>query len=274
MDNIDTINSGGQTNPPEEAELSHSDKMIGVITEPAVTFEKTSRFPPKTIDWFLPYLILLLLVVITQILVMSNPEIFFQVKEKQITQMQQTFDEMVQKGQMTKEQADEQMNRMQDRFAQSRSVSGYIIQSVSILIVGFIFFFIVTGVYFLFAKFVFKGEGTYTSALVANGLPAYITSIEVILAAILSLVLGRMINDVSIGSLINADKFTFVGFILGKLDIITIWAFIIIGLGLSKMFKSSSAGKFYGMVFGLWITWSLLIFFAAKAVPFLKFLVR
>jgi hypothetical protein len=274
MDNMDTNNPEVQTTPPDETELSHSDKMIGVFTEPAATFAKASRFPIRTIDWFLPFLILMVLVAVTQIIVMSNPEIFYQAKEERVAQMRQTFDEMVKKGQMTQEQADEQMNKIDERFAQSRSVTGYIIQTVSILIVGFIFFFIVTGIYFLFAKFIFKDEGAFNSALLANGLTAYITAVEVVLAAILSLMIGRLINDVSVASLINADKFSFVGFILGKLDIITIWAFIVVSIGLSKMFKSKSAGKYYGMVFGLWIGWSLLIFFAAKAVPFLKFLVR
>lgn len=274
MDNMDTNIPEEQTIPPEEEELSHSDKMIGVFSEPAATFEKTSRFPVRTIDWFLPYIILLVLVAVTQIIVMSNPEIYFQTKEKQIAQMRETFNEMVKNGQMTQDQANEQMNRVQERFEKSRGPVGYIIQSVSILIVGFIFFFIVTGIYFLFAKFIFKDEGTYNSALVANGLVAYISAIEVILAAILSLGFGRLISDVSIASFIDADKFTFVGFILGKLDIITIWAFIVVSIGLSKMFKSKTTGKYYGMVFGLWIGWTLLMFFAAKAVPFLRFFIR
>ncbi len=276
MDNFDTPeNFNNVSQPPDmptEEELSHSDKMIGVFTEPKNIFEKMAQFPPKTIDWFLPMILLLLLVIVTQIIVLNNNEIYYQVKQKQIERTQEMLQDAVAKGQLTKEQAEQRLNAVEDQLAMGRKPVGMIIQSVSILIMGFVFFFIVTGVYFLFARFAFKGQGTYTSALVANGMTAYIAMIQVVLAAILSFAFGRMINDISIASLINADKTTFVGFILGKLDIITIWAYIILSIGLAKMFRSKSTGKFYALVFGLWIIWGLIIFFVGKAVPTLRLL--
>ena len=59
MDNFDTtdqnsINTSGESETPIEPELSHTDKMIGIFTEPSNTYEATSKFPPRTIDWFLP----------------------------------------------------------------------------------------------------------------------------------------------------------------------------------------------------------------------------
>ncbi len=57
MDNTDTPNlnedlPSGEL--PGEEELSHTDKMVGVFAEPATMYEKTSHFPPKTIDWIIP----------------------------------------------------------------------------------------------------------------------------------------------------------------------------------------------------------------------------
>ncbi len=277
MDNFDTndpnqSNESGESIQPEEIELSHSDKMIGVFSEPATTFEKIAKFPLKTVDWLLPIIILLFLVIVTQIIVTSNSEIYYQIKEKQIARVQETFDEMVKKGQMTQDQADQQMNNVRDRFAKGRGITAYIFQSVSILIFGFIIFFIISGVFFLFSRFVFKGEGSYVSAMIASGLPAYISMIQVILAAILSLIMGRLLQDVSLASLMDVDKSTFTGFILGKLDVISIWAYAITSIGLAKLFGSKSTTKYYILVFGLWILWGLLIFFLGQAVPFLKFL--
>lgn len=277
MDNFDTndpnqSNQSGEPIQPEEIELSHSDKMIGVFSEPATTFEKIAKFPLKTVDWLLPIIILLFLVIVTQIIVTSNSEIYYQIKQKQITRVQETFDQMVKKGQMTQEQADQQMNNVRDRFTKGRGVTAYIFQSVSILIFGFIIFFLISGIFFLFSRFVFKGEGSYVSAMIASGLPAYITMIQVILAAILSLIMGRLLQDVSLASFMNVDKSTFTGFLLGKIDVITIWAYAITSIGLAKLFGSKSTGKFYVLVFGLWILWGLLIFFLGQAVPFLKFL--
>ena len=37
----------------EEDELSHTDKLAGLFTEPSSTFQSIAKFPPKVIDWLL-----------------------------------------------------------------------------------------------------------------------------------------------------------------------------------------------------------------------------
>ncbi len=263
-----------ESKEPVEGELSHSDKMIGIFTEPDNTYRQISKFPPKTIDWILPFILLLLVIAVTQILVMTNEEIYFQVKQKQKEQTEKMFNDMVEKGQLTREQADQQMERVDEQLNMGKTPVGMLLMVVSIFIFGFVMFFIISGVYFLFSRFVLKGDGTYKSAMVASGLTSYIAIISVILAAILAYAFGRLVGDVSVGSLMNADKTTFSGFALGKLDIFSIWGYIVLSIGLSRMFKSESKGKYFAMVFGIWIVWSVLSFFIAKAVPFLSFLNR
>jgi len=269
MDN-DT-NQVADQSTSEENELNHSDKMSGIIISPTSTFESVSKFPPRTKDWLLPIFLLLLIVAVSRIIVMNNDVIKFEMKQKQLAKIEEGFNKAVADGSMTQQQADEQMDRIQEQMDRFGSGTiGIIIQTVSIFIVGFILFFIVTGIYFLFAKFLLKGDGTYTGALVANGLTAYIAIITTILAAILSLAFSRMMNDVSVASLINSDKTTIVGFVLGKLDILSIWAYAVFSIGLAKMFKSTSTGKYYAMVFGLWIIGTFILFIIAKSVPFLS----
>ena len=169
---------------------------------------------------------------------------------------------------MTKEQADAQITRMEEYF---NSPLSKVLATVGIVIVLPIIFFIVTGFYLLFVKIALKGEGTYGTALVANGMTLYIGMIEVVLAGILAFVFGRMLNDVSIGSLINADKTAIPGFFLSKLDVITIWSLAIFSIALAKMFKSATTGKYFSLVFGIWIFWSAFSFWLGKAVPFLNF---
>ena len=122
------------------------------------------------------------------------------------------------------------------------------------------------------AKFIFKGEGTYASAMVANGLTAYIDVIQVIVATILTFFTGRLFMNTSLASLMHVETSTFAGFLLGKLDIITIWSLAVVSIGLAKMFKSAKTGKYYIFVFGLWIVWGLIIFGLGQAIPFLRFL--
>ena len=199
-----------------EQELSHTDKMIGIITAPTETFEKIAKFPPKTVDWFVPVLILCVVVALTQILVMTNPDIAFQAKQKQLESIQKGFDDAVANGNMTQAQADEQMSRIEERMASSGAIT-YVFQTVGILIFVFVIFFILCGIYFLFSKFALKGDGIYASALVADGLVSYIVIIQIILAAILALAFGKLMSDVSVASLMDIDKSTIVGWLLAKI---------------------------------------------------------
>jgi Yip1 domain len=265
MDDMEQNPETNETPAGPEEELSHSDKMIGIFAEPSSTFEKIAKFPVKTIDWLLPLLILLVVVAITQILVMSNEEIAYQVKQKQ----EKAINELVDKKVLTREQADQRIEQS-EKF--SNSPLAKVFQTIAIFLFGFIFFFIVSLIYFLFAKFAFKGDGGYTSVLVANGLTFYIAIIQIVIAAILSMAFGRLLNGLSIASLADIDKSTFIGFILGKIDPFSIWAYSIVSIGLAKMFRSSSTIKYFLMVFGVWILGSLLLWGIGKAVPLLSFL--
>jgi hypothetical protein len=275
MNTSDTNENSEQlkSNEPEESqeELSHSDKMIGVFTEPGKTFDNVSKFPPRTKDWILPLVILLALVSIIQIILMQNSEIAFQAKQKQLVKIQEQIDEAVKNGQMTQDQADQQMDAIMEQMDQSTSPVRLIIQTVSIFIFGFIIFLIIAGIHLMLSKLALKGEGTFASALVANGLAAYIGMVHVIIAAVLSLAFSRLLNDVNVATLIQAEKLSVVGFILGKLDVFSIWAFIVIGIGLSKMFKASSGTKYIVMVFCVWIVIDVIFYLLATIVPFLQF---
>jgi hypothetical protein len=269
------MNNIEQTNPGQTgesvSELNHTDKLTGIFTEPAVTFEKTAMFPPRVIDWILPVILLFLVIDITNILVLSNEEIFFQEKQKQLRKTEMVFNDMVQKKQMTREQAGQQLEQARQQWEMARTPFAYFFQTVLIFILGSVIFFISVLIYFLFARITFKGTGTFQSALVAGGLPAYITILQVIIAAILSLAFGTLIRDTSAAAFMGMDKSTFTGYLLAKVDPLSIWAYSVIGIGLAKMFKSKPSLKYFLVVFGLWIIGSLLFWLLGKAVPFLSF---
>jgi hypothetical protein len=270
MDNTDLPNQNEipAGNPPEE-ELTHTDKMVGVFAEPKTMYQKTALFPPKTVDWLIPLIVLIIFSIISSYIILSNPEIAYNIKHEQLAKIEKSFKEMVDKGQITQEQADQQMSSLEERMSEGTNM----VQTVIFTIVKvFLFFFIVTGIYFIAAKFIFKGEGTYASAMVANGLTAYIDIIQVILATILTIATGRLFQDTSLAAIMHIEKSTFGGFLLGKLDIIAIWSLAVISIGLAKMFKSEKMGKYFVFVFGLWIIWGLIIFGLGQAIPFLRFL--
>lgn len=268
MDSNETITP---PDPVEETaggigELSHSDKMIGVFTEPSNTFSITSKFPPRTKDWVIPVLILFFVAALMRIIAMTNEEVYFEAKKQGIDRI----DKMVDSGTLTQEQGDEAINAIDQQMQFMNGPVGWVITIATSIIFGMIVFIIIVGIYYLFVKFLLKGEGTFTSALVANGLTAYISIIQMVLAGILTMLFGRMIMDTSVASFMGSDKLTLAGWFLSKIDPITIWVYVVLSIAFAKMFKSESTGKYYVLVFGIWLIGTFILFQLAQAIPFLQ----
>ena len=254
----------------EEFEINHTDKLVGLFSEPGNTFSKMSKFPPKTADWIIPLVIIMVVALLSNIVMMSNPTIKMSIIEKNMKQVEKQFSDMVASGQMTQAQADQQLDNMRERFDQGVTPATIAISAISIIVITFIVFFVVSGVFLLFAKFALKGTGTYKEAMVAYGLPHYIIVLQVIVMVILAFIMNKYMTGTSIAAFTGADTTTIGGFLLSKADIFSIWFYAAVAIGYAKMFKSNSAGKYFAMIFGLWIGFSLLLFFLAKALPFLR----
>lgn len=256
---------------PAEEELSHSDKIIGIFTSPAATYDKMSKFPPRKIDWLLPVCLTIVFAILSQIAMMSNAQIKDEIRQKQIAQMEKSLNSAVEKGQMSREMADERLEKTQENI-DAMGNAGIIFQIIGTIFVVLISFFVVTGVYFLFAKFVLKGDGTYNSAMSANGMSYYIAIVGILLMTIASLAMSKFLTSTSVAAFMGMDKSSFTGMLASKLDVISIWALAVTSIGFAKMFQAKSAVRYYVMIFGIWIVWSFITFGIAKAVPALSFL--
>ncbi len=255
----------------EEFEMSHTDKLVGVFSEPSSTFSKMSKFPPKTADWVIPILIVIVIAILSQVLMMNNPIIKAAIMEKQMAAVEKSLNDAVAKGQITQAQADQRLESTRDSMEQGGAVQ-IIIISAGIPFGIFLFFFIVSGVYLILAKFVLKGEGTYKEAMVAYGLPHYITAIQMIIMVIAALAMNKLFTGTSVADFIGTEKNTIAGFLLGKLDVFSIWFYVVFGIGLAKMFKSNNSQKYIISVIAVWLGFGLIFFALAKSVPFLSFL--
>ena len=254
----------------QEPELSHSDKLVGIFSEPGKTFESIAKFPIRTIDWVLPVLAMLVVVIISQIIMMGNPQIKAEMKQKQIDAIEKRFQEAVDKGTMTKEEAESQLQTTEDQMDKMSGTIGKVFTAISILVFGFLAYLVIAGFYFLIIKFIFKADGTFQHVLVTTGLTSYIGIISMVLVTIFALVTGKMARDVSVATLFSVDTKTFVGFLLAKLDVFSIWVYFVIALGMTKLFNAGDSKKYYYFIFGAWIVWSLLVFVLMKSVPFLQ----
>jgi len=253
--------------PEEEVEISHTDKLVGVFSEPGNTFGKMATSGAKTSDWLLPIVILIAASILSSIVMFTNPSIQLKMKQDNEKRIQ----ELVEKGTITQEQADQQIE-MSEKFMSGPFM--IITTSVSIVIMGFIFFFLIAALLMLFVKFILKGDGTFKDAMAAYGLPHYIVVIQAIVMVILSLTMGKIFQSTSVAAFMDLEKGSILNLVLSKLDVFSIWFYAAVSVGFAKMFKSNDTKKYFALIFGLWIIVSVIFFFLAKAVPFLSFLNR
>ena len=265
MDANETItpNDSSEEMSGGNGELSHSDKMIGVFTEPSRTFSITSKFPPRTKDWVIPVFILFLVVGFMQRIALMNEEIYYKVIQEQTSEL----DKQVEAGELSREEADQRAEAI-ETF--TKGPIGWITTIAGSLIFGFIFFLLIAGFYFLSIKIFIKGEGGFSSVLVASGLTAYIGILNVILAGIFTMLLGIQMRDISVSAFLDLDRLTIIGWLLAKVDPIGIWSYGVLSIGLAKMFKADDTKKYFLLVFGSWIIVSLILFFLAQNISFFK----
>lgn len=259
-----------EVNEPEP--MGHLDKMVGVFSEPGETFNAMSKHDPKTTDWLLPIVLMILMTIISIIVSVSNPEIKNEMIKKQTEQMRKQLDAQVQSGQLSQDEADKRVEMA--RGFMGNPVMMTIIPSVAVTIFTFIWFFLFALVGWLIAKSAFGDQGSYSQAMTALGLPLYISFLAIIVMLILSLVMDKMVTGVSIATITGADVHTLSGFIQSKFDIFGIWYYTIVGIAFAKIFKSQSTGKYIGTSIGLWLAVNFIIFALASKFSFFEGWIR
>ena len=236
--------------PPPEEPLSLTDKFIGVLTEPAPTFENVRAAGPRVSDWLVPVLLLMIVIAAGTLARFSNPEFVAQIQQQQQAEIQK----QVEKGDLSEEQAAtlrEQMESMQGFYGIIGAIFGAI---------GYaFFFFIIALVYWLIVRFLMRGDATFGLVLSVVGLVAYINIIDQLVSLLLLYVTGKpfvtlspvLFMDVTITDMSFAAKASML------LNPIAIWATWVLGIGLEKVGRISRAK---GMIaaFSLYILFTLL----------------
>ena len=256
----------------QEKKLSHSDKMAGILTEPANLFKGYGK-NAKTSDWLIPIFVLIIFATASSFLVMSNPVLKHKVIEKQMEIVQQNFDEAIENGQISREAANQQLDLIRDNIDKQMQ-AGLYINIIILVVLSFVLFFIISGVYFLIFRFILKEKGFYKDSLSVFGLAQYINILNVIILFAVTFISESIIKGLNLSYLLKTDPQTFLGFLTTKADIFVIWFHIVISIGYAKIFNSNNYVKFFSTVFGLWIVTNVLIYWGAQHIVFLRFLIQ
>lgn len=235
--------------PPEEP-LSLTDKFIGVLTEPAPTFENVRAAGPRVSDWLVPVLLLMIVIAAGTLARFSNPEFAAQIQQQQ----QEEFQKQVESGAMTQDEADmarQQMESMKGIFPIIGAITGAIGYAV--------FFFIIALIYWLIVRFLMRGDATFGLVLSAAGLVAFISIIDQLVSLLLIYVTGKPFVNLS-PVLFMDGNFTNLSFAAKASMLanpIAIWATWVLGIGFEKV---GSISRLKGLIaaFSLYIIFTLL----------------
>jgi len=247
----------------QASEMSLTDKLTGVFTEPSNFFENVKLFGPKTIDWIVPMVVYVLLLILTNWMVTSNPDIKAELDSIQRKATEESLDKAVKEGRMTEAQKEEQLEQI-EKMTSSSAMK--IIQYISIAVFMFVFLFVISALYYLVWVFILKGQGNYSHALSVYGLASLINSVEAILVALLSLIMVKFITGFHLAAFLSVEKGTALSYFLTKINPFTFWWLYVVGVGLGKVY-SIPKNKSLITIFVVWLVYVVI----GKFIPFLSF---
>ncbi|ROL60970.1 hypothetical protein D9V86_08185 [Bacteroidetes/Chlorobi group bacterium ChocPot_Mid] len=258
---MDNEISNAEFIPPEEQEeLSFSDKLIGIITSPSRTMGQVAKATPNISNWLTPLIIFIVISGIATYLYGTNSALKAEMEEKSMQAIEKSFQDRIDKGEITQEQADEQKEKIMEQMNIGTG-SKLVFQFIGISIYTFIAFFFINLIYFSFIKFLIKGEGTYSHVLNAYGLSYYILILQTIITIILSLAFNKFYMGLSLVNFFDVEMLSFSGFLLRKADPLLIWFYAVLGISYAKMFKSDDVKKYIILSFAVWILGNLLLYY-------------
>jgi hypothetical protein len=246
-----------------EPDISSSDAMTGVITEPGETFESVKKSTKRSY-WVWPTIIFIVITLISTFLVMRDDELYSDIKTKQTQAMKERFEEQVKAGKMSQEQMNEAMDRMDKGFNRSSPffiVSTTIGPAISVLLILFLKGLII---WLIFKAF--KGTASYMLVICVLGLGNIIQAMQSIIDTVLAILMGRLQANIGPALLFTAENigdplFKF----MSHFDLFNIWYLIVIGIGLAKVSNLKSSVS-VSAIFVLWLVWVALTSFLK--IPF------
>lgn len=243
---------------PKEPDITLTDAMTGVITEPGVTFEAVKKSSKRNY-WLIPLLIVIVISIVSRYLITNDEELFSNIKQKQIENFKKNMEERVKEGKMSQEDMDKAMERMEKGFDRS---GPFFIATLILgpLIVAFILLFLEGLVYWGVLK-IFKSTAAYMEIICVLGLVSLISGIQVIIDTALAIFTGNMFANIGPSLFVTA---TMVGENIEKFfahfDVIAIWSMVVLGIGFGKVSGIKSSVSL-SIVFVLWIIWICLTSF-------------
>jgi len=222
--------------------------FMGVFTSPSEVFQSLKGTASAPLLWVIPLIVTIVLGIAITVTMFTNETLHSQIIDTQRQAMEKRVDE----GKMSRETADQAINRMES------GGSGLFIAigSVSVVVMICLFFFLGALFLWLANKTLFKSTAGYGKYLELYGIASWIGALGAIISLLMMVGLGSLYAHPSGALLVmsNYDTANHLHKLLNALNIFSIWQTAVVGIGLAK-FSEKSIGTGIGVAFVLWAVW-------------------
>jgi hypothetical protein len=218
-------------------------RILNLYFSPAETFKAVNEKP----DWIVP--ISLLIVVILIVTMVAMPKIIIPEQRKHLEGMEQ----------IPKEMKEKQLERLEGIFP-------YITTPLTIIVLSFILLFLQSSIFML--AFLLFGNRVNFKKVLAVVSYSFLTGIpeSILRAALMFIKRTAQVYTSLVLVFPNLDMKSPLFKLLSRLDIFMIWRLALISLGCSIIYGIGRK-KSFGIVFGLWILWLIVVFVASYFLP-------
>jgi hypothetical protein len=244
--------------PRVREDISLSDAMTGVFTEPSPTFEGVKNSKKRSY-WVVPTIILIIFTLVASFLVLNDEELYSEIKTMQKEAAMKRMEERVKEGKMTQEQMNEAMERT-EKFM-DKSSPFFLISAIAGPIIGTFVVLFFRGLVLWGAVKILKGTASYMLVVCVVALTGLIDVISTVVNTVLSIIMGRL--SVNIGPALFATKDTVgetAAKFLAHFDLFNFWYLIVLGIGLGVVSNLKNS-KTIPAVFVLWLVWIVIASF-------------
>lgn len=240
-----------ETLPESPSASSLLSRATDVFAAPGDLYAEVADVPVQKSSWLVPYVLSIILAIVITFSFYNNASLRQQIFDMQ----EQAMKKGVAEGKMTQEQYDQMSERMESTGPVMFTVIG---GGTAVVFVTAIFFG-ATLVIWLVARFWLKFTGAYAKMLEVYGLASIIGLLGSLASVLLMNVFDSMHATPGGGLLLMSsfDQTNISHRFLASINIFTLWQVGVLGIGVAKVSRAA-AGKGLGMLFSLWLVWTIL----------------
>jgi len=140
------------TEPAAEVKpMSFAEKLVNIFASPGELFENVRLTGKTPSNWVIPVAIMIVVALVMQQLIMSNPSLADQQKALVAKATEERLQKAVESGSMTPEQAEQQREQIEN-FSDPSSTLNIVVRVVSVIVFIPVMLFLIGLVYWLLEK--------------------------------------------------------------------------------------------------------------------------